>query len=161
MIIPQSVIESIDTNNIEISAGWIRCDSDIYSMDYNTVLTQPVSVEAVVLNELRFLAAEITLTIRKTTSATSTVLWAGDVITEEDPTVDPGPTPPGELTHAVLYSTGSTSHEVFVNPLERLCDCTFYDSSGNRFFAAYRFNEDASQITVDTNPARVFTMYLS
>lgn len=89
MVIPQGVIESIDTNNVEISSGWLWCSIDVYSVDYNTVLSQPISVEAVVLNELRFMDETATLTIRRTTSATSTVLWSGDIITEEDPrTVD-------------------------------------------------------------------------
>ena len=162
MIIPQGVIESIDTNNVEISAGWLWCSVDVYSMDYNTVLSQPISVEAVVLNELRFLADTATLTIRRTSVTTSGVLWSGDIETEPDPFVpDPDPDPPCEVTHYVLESSGSTTHEVFANPLNRLCDCTFYDTSGNRFFAAYRFNDDATQITVDLNPGRAFKLYIS
>jgi len=161
MIIPAGVIESIDTNSVDVSSGWLWASSDVYSMDYNTVLAQPISVEAVVLNELRFLVDDLTLSIRRTVSPTSQVLWSGDIVTEPDPLYHNPPDLPSELTHAVLESSGSTTHEVFVNPLGRLCDCTFYDSSGNRFFAAYRFNEDASQITVDTNPGRVFKLYLS
>lgn len=162
MVIPQGVVESIDTNNVEISSGWLWCSVDVYSMDYNTVLSQPISVEAVVLNELRFLADTATLTIRRTSATTSGVLWSGDIETEPDPLVpDPIPDPPCEVTHYVLESSGSTTHEVFANPLLRLCDCTFYDTSGNRFFAAYRFNDDATQITVDLNPGRAFKLYIS
>ena len=161
MIIPAGVIESIDTNSVDISSGWLWASSDVYSMDYNTVLAQPISVEAVVLNELRFLVDELTLSIRRNVSPTSQVLWSGDIVTEPDPTCNASPTPDPGLTSAVLESTGSTTHEVFINPLERLCDCTFYDTSGNRFFAAYRFNDDASQITVDLNPGRAFKLYLS
>lgn len=162
MVIPSGVIESIDTNTVEISSGWLWASVDVYSLDYNYVLSQPISIEAVALNELRFLTETATLTIRSNSVDTSGVLWAGDIETEPDPFVEAGSdVPVCELDHYVLESSGSTTHEVFANPLNRLCDGTFYDTSGNRFFAAYRFNEDGSQITVDLNPGRAFRLYLS
>lgn len=162
MVIPQGVIESIDTNNVEISSGWLWCSVDVYSMDYNTVLSQPISVEAVVLNELRFLADTATLTIRRTSATTSGVLWSGDIETEPDPYVpEPDPDPPATIDHALLYSTGATAHEVFANPLKRFCDVSFLDSSGSLFFAPFQFSDDALLITVDLLHPINFSMYLS
>lgn len=92
MRISNGVILSINENAVDISSGWLWSTAEVYSLDYQHVLVQPVSVEAVVLNELRFLANTTTLTIRAEAEDGSMVLWAGEVDTEPDPPA-PAPTP--------------------------------------------------------------------
>lgn len=100
MVIPEGVIASINTNHVDISSGWLWSTAEIYSLDYNYTLTQPVSVEAIVLNELRFLASTSTLTIRRDFASNAEVLWAGDILTVADPAVTPAPGPSSEYPSA-------------------------------------------------------------
>lgn len=100
MVIPEGVISSINTNHVDVSSGWLWSTAELYSLDYNYTLAQPVSVEAVVLNELRFLAASSTLVIRRDFAANAEVLWAGDIDTVPDPVVQPAPGPSSEYPTA-------------------------------------------------------------
>lgn len=92
MRISNGVILSINENGVDISSGWLWSTAEVYSLDYQNVLVQPISVEAVVLNELRFIANTTTLTIRAEADNESRVLWAGEVETESDLPA-PAPTP--------------------------------------------------------------------
>ena len=84
MRIPEEVIESLDQNGINVSSAWLRCDVDVYNETYGDPLTQPVSLEAVTINEFRFLVDAGTITIRMTDSPTSLVIYSSYVEFIED-----------------------------------------------------------------------------
>lgn len=85
MMLPAGVVQSIDANTVNLDQAWIYADQDIWSQDYAEVLLQPISVEAVDINDLRFKATEVVLEIRATTDPTSQVLWSGWCETVDDP----------------------------------------------------------------------------
>ena len=61
MMLPAGVVQSIDANTVDLDNAWIFADADIWSQDYSEVLLQPISVEAVDINDLRFKATEVVL----------------------------------------------------------------------------------------------------
>lgn len=71
MRIPDDMVESLDQNGIDVSSAWLWCDVDVYNELYGSPLAQPVSLEAVTINELRFLDAAGSLTIRMSDNASS------------------------------------------------------------------------------------------
>lgn len=85
MMLPAGVVQSIDANTVNLDQAWIFADQDIWSQDYAEVLLQPISIEAVDINDLRFKATEVVLEIRATTDPTSAVIWSGYAETVADP----------------------------------------------------------------------------
>lgn len=85
MMLPAGVVQSIDTNIIDLDNAWVFADQDIWSQDYSEVLLQPISVEAVDINDLRFKATEVTLEIRAVSDPASAVVWSGWSETVDDP----------------------------------------------------------------------------
>lgn len=84
MMLPAGVVQSIDANIVDIDNAWIFADADIWSQDYAEVLLQPISVEAVDINDLRFKATSVVLEIRATTDPASAVIWSGYAETVDD-----------------------------------------------------------------------------
>ena len=77
MRINADLVNSINENFIELGGTWLWSDKDIYSFDYLEILSQPVSLDVVTLDFLRFKDDEVTLTIRSgITSATPLVYLA-------------------------------------------------------------------------------------
>lgn len=110
MIANAGVVQSISANLIDTSGGWLWSTADVYSQDYAQVLAQPISVEVNDVSELRFLAAETTLTIRQSPVPTSLVLWSGVAVTVPDPQPDDEyrgtVTSVGLVPPALMVSTG-------------------------------------------------------
>lgn len=79
MKISPLVIESIDTNTVDLDSCWLWSSSDIYNPDYSSVLAQPVSIEIISLNDLRWKAETTTLTLRWKAESDSAVAWSGYV----------------------------------------------------------------------------------
>jgi len=77
MRINADLVNSINENFVELGGTWLWTDKDIYSFDYLEVLSQPVSLDVVTTDFLRFKDDEVTLTIRSgITSATPLVYLA-------------------------------------------------------------------------------------
>ena len=85
MMLPAGVVQSIDANTVDLDNAWIFADADIWSQDYGEVLLQPISIEAVDINDLRFKSSEVVVEIRATPDPTSLVLWSGWCETVDDP----------------------------------------------------------------------------
>lgn len=77
MIINDDVIASIDENLVDVNAGWLWADCSVYSPDYASELTQPISVEASTLYDLRFVSSASNIIIRTSNISNSRILWAG------------------------------------------------------------------------------------
>ena len=77
MRINADLINSLNENYVELGGTWLWSDKDVYSFDYLEILTQPVSLDCITLDFLRFKDDEVTLTIRSgITSATPLVYLA-------------------------------------------------------------------------------------
>ena len=77
MRINSDLVNSINENYIELGNTWLWSDKDVYSFDYLEILSQPISLDCITLDFLRFKDDEVTLTIRSgVTSATPLVYLA-------------------------------------------------------------------------------------
>lgn len=85
MIIPKGVFDSIDVAGFDLSRSWIWSDKDVYTISYNTVLVQPISMEIMDLADLRWLDTQATVTVRESTDPMSRVLWSGILNLDTDP----------------------------------------------------------------------------
>lgn len=85
MMLPAGVAQSIDKNKIEIGEGWLYSFLPIWTVTYSQELTQPVSVSAVGLSDLRFLGDKTTIVIREEPDSLSPVIWSGIAKLVDDP----------------------------------------------------------------------------
>lgn len=96
MRVGPDIVNSIDTNAANISGCWLWSSEDVYPPNYSAVLnkrydagsgtwvTQPISVEAVTVDFLRWKTAYAEITIRVSPDPMSAVVWAGAVFTVPD-----------------------------------------------------------------------------
>lgn len=90
------IVNSIDSNAANISGCWLWSSEDVYPPNYSTVLnkrydaatstwdTQPISVEAVTIDFLRWKTTYTEIVIRVSQDPLSTVVWSGAVYTVPD-----------------------------------------------------------------------------
>lgn len=84
MRISTDIIQTLDENRIDVSSGWLWVDADSYDSSYRQVLTQPISLEAITLDFLRWKTQTITLTIRDGHSSSSDVIFSGEAALIDD-----------------------------------------------------------------------------
>lgn len=78
MIIPASVTDSITAAGIDVSNDWLSATAPVWNADYSAVLTQPISIAATPLADMRFLGVTTaTITIRVSSAPLSLVSWSG------------------------------------------------------------------------------------
>lgn len=84
MRISTDVLQTLNEQGVDVSSAWLWVDNDSYDGSYRQVLEQPISLEAVTLDFLRWKVSTITLTIRASDSITSNVLFAGEAALVDD-----------------------------------------------------------------------------
>jgi hypothetical protein len=107
MILWSGAVDSIDTAMIELGAGecWIWSSEEVYGLDYQQALQQPISLETIGgLSGMRFLSGIPTtlITVRRGPTTTTRFAWAGTVILLPDPEPDPSVGPAGTVTSVGL-----------------------------------------------------------
>jgi len=125
MKISPDVIQSINEGGVDLSSSWAWFDSFVYSANYIEVYNQPMSLEAVTLDFLRFKDDVTNITIRKTTDPNSEIVWVGvsynisdsgngidgdeGAVTEEQQQISTGVV--GSVAPEVVYGAGTITIE--------------------------------------------------
>ena len=92
MIIPASVTDSIAAAGIDVSNDWLSSSVPVWNSDYSAILSQPISIAATPLADMRFLSVTTaTITIRVSSAPLSLVSWSGIATLVADGTTG-GPT---------------------------------------------------------------------
>lgn len=91
MIIPSSVTDSITAAGIDVSNDWLSATAPVWNDDYSAVLTQPISIAATPLADMRFLGVTTaTIVIRISSAPLSLVSWSGIATLVADDTTGGG-----------------------------------------------------------------------
>lgn len=175
MMLPAGVVQSIDANTVNLDQAWIYADQDIWSQDYSEVLLQPISIEAVDINDLRFQAAEVVISIRANPDPMSQVLWSGWCETVADPS---GSTPDLETRIScgvidpvppVFVDNGNGTASIFgfrcaIRPVPdytqspsdfEIAPATLSFVSNTESYVCVRYNSGAPVMYVESNQANI------
>jgi hypothetical protein len=129
MILHPGTIQSINTNLISVDNGWLYSSLDVWDPTYTAILTQPISLEAIGLEELRFLSNPTTLTIRQNPLPLSLVLWSGISETIADP-ISNGSTSASGVS-AGTYGDSTDIPVITVNSSGNITNVTLVPISAN------------------------------
>lgn len=84
MRISTDVLQTLNENSIDVSSAWLWVDADSYDGSYRQVLTQPISLESITLDFLRWKVNTVTLTIRTSYNSESNVIFSGEAALIDD-----------------------------------------------------------------------------